>query len=91
MKPMTPALRESLLTVFFSAVVLLLAIACHGGGFLHWESSAFLLNYIADRPLPAIIFDPLKNDWGLYQCRELSYFFDYLDAQIIYMILKSGV
>ena len=91
MKPMTPALRESLLTVFFSAVVLLLAIACHGGGFLHWESSAFLLNYIADRPLPAIIFDPLKNDWGLYQCRELSYFFDYLDAQIIYMLLKSGV
>jgi hypothetical protein len=75
------ALRDSLYSSCFAAVILLLAIACHAGGYLHWESSAFLLNYTADRPLLNIIFDPQKNDWGLYQCRELSYFFDYLDAK----------
>ena len=83
------ALRDSLYSSCFAAVILLLAIACHAGGYLHWESSAFLLNYTADRPLLNIIFDPQKNDWGLYQCRELSYFFDYLDAQIVFALLKA--
>ena len=83
------ALRDSLCSTFFAAVILLLGIACHAGGYLHWESSAFLLNYTADRSLLNIIFDPQKNDWGLYQCRELSYFFDYLDAQIVFALLKA--
>lgn len=29
--------------------------------------------------------DPLNNDWSTYQARELSYFFDYLDAHFIRM------
>jgi hypothetical protein len=84
-------LRQSILSTAVSAIVLFLAIACHGGGYLHWESSAFLLNYTAERPFLQIIFDPLRNDWGLYQCRELSYFFDYIDANIIYFLLKHGI
>ena len=88
MKKMSPALRESLISTAFSAVILLLAIACHGGGYLHPESSEFLLNYTADRPLLNIIFDPQKNDWTLYQCRELSYFIDWIDAQIILALMK---
>ncbi|MFA6715778.1 MAG: hypothetical protein WCS27_10405, partial [Victivallaceae bacterium] len=35
-----------------------------------------------------IIFDPLNNDWGLYQGRELSYFIDYLDANFIAFCAK---
>lgn len=88
MKKMSPALRESLISTAFSAVILILAIACHGGGYLHPESSEFLLNYNADRPLLNIIFDPQKNDWTLYQCRELSYFIDWIDAQIIFALMK---
>ena len=61
-KKMSPALRESLISTTFSAVIMLLAIACRGGGYLHPESSEFLLNYTADRPLLNIIFDPAKND-----------------------------
>lgn len=50
---------------------------------LHMESASFLYNYTGDRPLLNMIFDPLNNDWGLYQGRELSYFIDYLDANFI--------
>ena len=87
-KKTAPFLRESLISTAFSAVILILAIACHGGGYLHPESSEFLLNYTAERPLLNIIFDPQKNDWSLYQCRELSYFIDWIDAQIVFALLK---
>ena len=89
MKNSAQAFHESLLTTLFCSVILLLAVACHAGGYLHWESSAFLLNYTAERPLLNIIFDPHRNDWGLYQCRELSYFFDWIDSQIVYAFLKA--
>lgn len=82
-------LKESLWTTAGAAVILLLAVAAHAGGYLHWESSAFILNYTADRPFLAIIFDPLRNDWGYYQCRELSYVLDYIDAHIVYLFLKN--
>jgi len=88
---MTSSGRDSLIVTGFSAVILGLAAAARGGGYLHWESSAFLLNYTAGRPFLETIFDPAKNDWGLYQCRELSYFFDWLDAQIIFALLKRGI
>ena len=55
---------------------------------LHMESASFLYNYTGDRPLLNIIFDPLNNDWGLYQGRELSYFIDYLDANFIALCAK---
>ena len=83
-------MRGSLLATLFAGIVLVLGILCHAGGYLHWESSAFLLHYTADRPLLKIIFDPAKNDWGLYQCRELSYFVDWLDAQAVYQLLLAG-
>ena len=44
-----------------------------GRGLVDKEGLAFVLNYLADRPLTAIIFDPSLNDWGAYQARELSY------------------
>ncbi|MBQ7207880.1 MAG: hypothetical protein IJS01_08800 [Lentisphaeria bacterium] len=91
MKPVSPAFREAFVVTGFAAVILALATACHGGGYLHWESSAFLLNYTADRPLAELVFDPARNDWGLYQCRELSYFFDWIDARIVFALLRRGI
>lgn len=82
-------LQESLISTAFAAMILLLAVACHAGGYLHWESSAFLLNYTADRPFWDIIFDPDRNDWGFYQCRELSYILDWIDAHFVYFLLKK--
>lgn len=88
---MTASNRDALIVTGFAAIILALAVSARGGGYLHWESSAFLLNYTAGRPLLETVFDPAKNDWGLYQCRELSYFFDWLDAQIIFALLKRGI
>ena len=72
-------------------VLLMLVLIClplsslywRSGGMLHPESNAFILNYLADRPLLNKIFDPLYNDWGAYQARELSYLVDWLDVQFI--------
>jgi len=71
------------LTAGLCFLLLLLQMAAHQGGYLHWESSAFLLNYTDGRGFWTQIWDVQKNDWGLYQARELSYIFDRLDANFI--------
>jgi hypothetical protein len=83
------AYKEANIVTVFAGIILLLAIIAHCGGYLHYESSAFILNYTAERPFWNIIFDPDKNDWGCYQCRELSYIFDYIDAHIVLFFLKN--
>jgi hypothetical protein len=40
------------------------AVGVWGRGLVDKEALAFILNYLADRPLAAIIFDPSLNDWG---------------------------
>jgi hypothetical protein len=50
---------------------------------LNPESVSFICNYLAPRPLLNVMFDPLNNDWGYYQGRELSYFVDFLDVKFI--------
>ncbi len=72
-------------------IPMLSVIVQQGGAYLHGESAAFLFNYWRDRPLAAKIFDPVPNDWGLYQARELSYFIDYLDAGFIRWSIAHGV
>ena len=67
-----------LLFAFYLSVLLFVSLKV-----LHLESATFIYNYLASRPLSNIIFDPLRNDWGFYQARELSYFIDYLDANFI--------
>lgn len=66
----------------------LVSMYWRSGGMLHPESAAFILNYLADRPLLNKIFDPLYNDWGFYQARELSYLVDWLDVQFIAICAK---
>jgi hypothetical protein len=62
-----------------------------GHGVIDEEAMFFVLNYLADRPLIARIFDPLLNDWGAYQAREVSYVFDLIDARVFASLLDRGV
>jgi hypothetical protein len=63
----------------------------YGGLLLNRESSVFLVNYWdCSRSVLQRVFDPLANDWGLYQARELSYFVDLLDANFIKASITLG-
>ena len=55
---------------------------------LHPESSSFICNYLREQPLKNLIFDPLSNDWGLYQGREFSYLIDFFDVKFIALCAK---
>jgi hypothetical protein len=59
------------------------------GGVLEREATTFITQYTADRPLLNKIFDPRANDLGTYQARELSYFVDYVDAQVYRLVLQQ--
>jgi hypothetical protein len=67
------------------------AIGFWGRGVLDKEAMSFIVNYLADRPLVAAVFDPRVNDWGAYQARELSYLVDLVDARIFAALLDRGV
>ncbi len=81
----------ALLGSLLCTVILFLVTLYHDGGQLHGESALFFINYLDGRPLLKQIFDPLHNDWGCYQARELSYFFDALDARFIAFLLKNRI
>ena len=76
---------------FLCMVILFLITLYRDGGELHQESAFFFMNYSADRPLLDIVMDPLRNDWGLYQARELSYFFDFLDTKFVAFLLQRQI
>ncbi len=67
------------------------AITFWGRGIIDSEGAAFIVNYLADRPLFSLIFDPRANDWGAYQARELSYLVDLIDARVFASLLHSGI
>lgn len=60
------------------------------GGILETESPWFIGHYLDDRGVIEKVFDPQVNDFGAYQGRELSYFFDYLDAQAFRAWMQLG-
>ena len=71
----------TLLCVFIPAVF-------WNGGVLEGESIHFVINYTDERTVPQKIFNPSLNDFDMYQARELSYVFDYLNAQFFLFLLK---
>ena len=89
LKAVTP-LGAALIVTFGCSLALLLENLYLFGYHLDLESAAFLGNYLADRSLPELVFDPARNDWKLYQARELSYFFDCLDARFIGWSIRHG-
>lgn len=84
--------RALVFAVFLLPIALIArAITFWGRGIIDSEGAAFILNYLADRPLLSLIFDPRANDWGAYQARELSYLVDLIDARVFAAVLHSGV
>ena len=51
------------------------------GGLIEAEATHFSRQYLDDRTVLQKVFDPHANDINTYQARELSYLFDYVDAQ----------
>ena len=59
-------------------------------GLVHAEAYQIIPHYLGARPALAKIFDPNGADAGCYTARELSYFFDYLDCQLIAAGVRRG-
>lgn len=60
-------------------------------GTLSSEGYCFLDHYLSGRPPAQLIFDSRANDFGMYQGRELSYAFDYLDCRSVELCVLAGV
>jgi hypothetical protein len=60
-------------------------------GVLNNEGYWYLPYYLSDRPLLAKLFDSRYTEVGLYQARELSYLFDWLDSVFIAACVHVGV
>src|SRR3989338_7317875 len=88
-------LEKSKFTRIVSIIILLsfifFSVKFRNGGTLHPESQSFILNYLDNRPIYQKVFDIQKNDWGYYQGRELSYFFDMIDAYFIKTSINLGL
>ena len=76
---------------FLGMVILCLITLYRDGGEINGESCFFFMNYLDTRPLLNIVMDPYRNDWGMYQARELSYFFDFLDTKFVAFLLQRQV
>jgi hypothetical protein len=61
------------------------------GGFVNPEAEIFIPRYLKTIPVTQKIFSPEHTDWGLYQARELSYFFDWLDCRFIAFSCSLGI
>jgi hypothetical protein len=73
------------------AVLALAPAAFWRGGVLEEETIVFLHHYLDGRSALEKVFDPHGNDFDTYQARELSYFFDFLDAQWLRIALRQGI
>jgi hypothetical protein len=72
------------------ASLVVLSIWTAHGSYLYIESGMFLHNLLSPRPLLARIFDPTGNEIVGYHARELSYFFNWIDARFIYDSTRLG-
>ena len=81
----------ALLGALLCMVILFLITLYRDGGNLHAESSLFFTNYLDGRSLMQKIFDPVRNDWGCYQARELSYLFDLINSYCSPPLLRGLV
>jgi hypothetical protein len=78
------------LVTFTSLLLAVLSIINHHGGVIHPEVYTYLPYYLSDKPLINKLYDSKVLDQDMYQARELSYFFDYLDSQFIKFSAELG-
>lgn len=83
-------LADSLIVTLAAAAIIILRMLYFDGGAIHQEAYSFLRVYTDGRPFWKTIYNPAFNDWIMYQPRELSYIFDYLDARFIVWSIRSG-
>ncbi|HZI99094.1 MAG TPA: hypothetical protein VFD22_00440, partial [Gemmatimonadaceae bacterium] len=60
------------------------------GGYAHYEGQFFLVNYLDAREPFSKLFSAHFNEWDCYQGRELSFFFGWIDAEIIRYSARLG-
>jgi hypothetical protein len=83
--------EASLLWPWLVAMALALcSILQHHGGALHPEVEDRLPYYLSRGSLLAKLYDSDYLDWGMYQARELSYLFDYVDCKCIAWSVALG-
>ena len=83
-------LREALIVTAAALVIYILRLAYLDGGAIHQEALSFLRVYSDGRPFWQTIYNPVFNDWLMYQPRELSYFFDWIDSRFITASIHHG-
>jgi hypothetical protein len=77
-----------LTVILLFGMVLIPTIFWHGG-ILEIEATTFMPQYLDNRTILQKVFDPNSNDWNTFQARELSFFFDYIDANFYYFLLRA--
>src|SRR3972149_2764404 len=77
--------------LFIFLVFIFSVFRVQGHGLLHPEALERIPNYLDDRSLFQKVYDIDKNEYGLYQARELSHFFDYIDANFIKLSALVGL
>ena len=73
-----------------SFILVIVSILYHHGGIIHPESHSYLPYYLSDKPLINKLYDSRILDQDMYQARELSYLFDYLDSKFIEWSISKG-
>ncbi|HRR40225.1 MAG TPA: hypothetical protein P5244_03215 [Syntrophales bacterium] len=76
---------------FLMVIYVLASFVFQNGGIIHPEISTRMPVYLSGRPLLETIFDPnVMEIQGKYRPRQLSYFFDFLDAKFIEWCIVNG-
>lgn len=79
-----------LIPLLVCLVLTCLSAAWHHGGVLHYEVEVRLPYYLSHGPLLNKLYDSNYLDDSMYQARELSYLFDFLDAKFIAFCVEQG-
>ncbi len=82
--------RAGLLLLCAGAFMIAASVFVLRGGMLHPEVYLYLPYYLDARPLLTRVFDLAHTDANMYSARELSYFFDLLDAEVIAWSVDQG-
>jgi hypothetical protein len=73
-----------------AAAMMACSVHWQHGGVLLYEYEIRLPYYLSDASLPCKLYDSDYLDAGMYQARELSYFFDYIDCRFIAWCVALG-
>lgn len=76
--------------ILLSCFLAVISIVNSHGGFLGWQMHTELPFYLSDIPLLDKLFNYVVLDDGFYRARELSYFFDFIDAKFVEFSIDHG-